>query len=78
MQAQLAQSQPPVPPREPIRPSAVKVHGAVVNGVARAAAMLLFGHEAVLAGQVLSKLCVCAASAALGPETLNAFFERVW
>lgn len=40
--------------------------------------MLTFGHEAILAGQVLAKLGVCVASAIMGPSALNALFELVW
>ena len=78
IQGQIAQAQHPVPPREQRKPSPVKMRGVVVNGVNRAAAMLVFGHEAVLAGLVLAKLSVCIASAVLGGAAVNASFERMW
>lgn len=78
IQGQIAQAQHPVPPREQRKPSPVKMRGVVVNGVNRAAAMLFFGPEAVLAGQVLAKLGICIASAVLGAEAVNASFERIW
>ncbi|CAM9611091.1 unnamed protein product [Laminaria digitata] len=78
IQGQIAQAQHPVPPREQRKPSPVKLRGVVVNGVNRAAAMLVFGHEAVLAGMVLAKLGICIASPVLGAEAVNASFERIW
>lgn len=78
MQGQLAQAQHPVPPRILLKTSPVKMRGIVVNGVNRATAMLVFGHEPVILGYVLAKLGVCIASAVLGAEAVNASFERVW
>lgn len=78
MQAQRAHAQPPLPPTEPLVPSAVKVHATVVHGVVRAVVMLGCGHEAVIVGEVLAKLGVIYISAVLGPETVDALFERLW
>lgn len=76
-QAQLAQAQPSLPPRELATPSTIKVHAPVVNGAVRAAAMLLLGVEAVVVGQVLCRLGLCTASAAIGPNTLDAVYAQV-
>lgn len=76
--AQRAHAQPPLTSIEPLVPSAVKVHATVIHGVVRAAAMLVCGHEAVLVGEALTKLGVIVISAVLGPEMLDALFERVW
>lgn len=77
-QAQRAHAHTPLTPNEPLVPSAVKVHATVVHGVVRAVAMVVCGHEAILVGEALAKLGVIVISAVLGPETLNAFVERVW
>lgn len=77
-QAHRAHTQTPLTPPEPLAPSAVKVHATVVHGVVRAVAMLVCGHEAVLAGEASAKLFVIVISAVLGPAALEALFERLW
>lgn len=77
-QAQRAHAQPPLPAVEPLVSSAIKVHGAVINGVVRALCMLVCGREATLVGELLGKLGVFVASAVLGPEKQDAFCDRVW
>lgn len=54
----------------------LKMHGPVTTGVFCSAAMLLLGRNAVLAGQALSRIGVCLASAVLGPEAHKARLER--
>lgn len=78
-QAQRAHAQPPLPPFEPVVPSVIKVHTTVVNGVVRAMAMLLCGPEAVLLGEVFTKLSGTLATAIVGPATLDGWLnEYVW
>ena len=78
IQGQIAQARHPVPQRDQRKPSPVKMRGAVVNGVIQAAAMLVLGHQAVLASLALAMLSVCIASAVLGAGAVNAPFERIW
>ncbi|CAM9367124.1 unnamed protein product [Hapterophycus canaliculatus] len=77
-QAQRAHAQPPLPPVEPLVSSAVKVHGAVINGVVRGSCMLVCGREATLVGEGLAKLVVFFSCAVLGPEKQDAFCDHVW
>ncbi|CAM9182719.1 unnamed protein product [Ascophyllum nodosum] len=64
------------PPAERVKEIPLKVHGPVATGIFRAAAMLVFGRNVVLAGQLLNRVVVCIVSSVLGPEAHNAQLMR--